>query len=84
MIMPEDEEVLTSEELSKKAFKCLVDNLGYFNASEYVASLIQEGRHTPPDYTEWQREYFGKMTPEEFEADLNEYIKNHPHEEREF
>lgn len=80
MVRLEDEENLTREELSKKAIKLLVDNLGYFNATEFIANLIDEGRNTPPDYTEWQREYFDNMTDEEFRADLQEYINNHPHE----
>ena len=53
MVRLEDEENLTREELSKKAIKLLVDNLGYFNATEFIANLIDEGRNTPPDYTEW-------------------------------
>ena len=76
MIMEDD---MPIEELSKKAFKCLVDNFGYFNATNYIASLIDEGRNSPPDYTEWRQNY-DNMTDDEFMADLNDYIKNHPHE----
>lgn len=67
------------EKLSKLAFKCLVDNFGYFNATNYIASLIDEGRNSPPDFTAW-RQNLDDMSEEEFFADLNDYIKNHPHD----
>ena len=77
MIMEDD---MPIEELSKKAFKCLVDNFGYCNAMNYVMSLMEEGRKPRQTYEEWSEEYFGNMTDDEFMADLNDYIKNHPHE----
>lgn len=73
-------ELLPPDELSKKGVHCLIDNLGYINATEFIASLMQEARENTQTYEEWSEEYFGNMTDEEFRADLQEYIKNHPHE----
>ena len=78
VIVMEDDMPL--DELSKKAFKCLVDNFGYCNAMNYVLSLMEEGRRTPPNYSELEMQRYDNMTDEEFLADLNDYIKNHPHE----
>ena len=70
---------MTRNELMSRGTKCLVDSLGILGAEEYIASVMQEGRDHK-NYEEWSEEYFGKMTDEEFRADLQEYIKNHPHE----
>ena len=65
------------EELSKLATKCLIDNFGYFNAMEFISSLIDEGRKMPADYTEWRREHlFEGMTDEEIINDAIDYAKN--------
>ena len=81
--LSEDEklDILPEPELSKLAFECLVENLGYFNATEYVINIKNRAKtEKNQNYEEWSEEYFGKMTDEEFRADLQEYIKNHPHE----
>lgn len=77
LVMEDD---MPLDELSKKAFKCLVDNFGYFNAVNYLEHIAEEARKPHQTYEEWSEEYFGKMTDEEFMADLQDYIKNHPHE----
>lgn len=74
------EDDMPIDELSKKAFKCLVDNFGYFNAMNYVLNLMEEGRKTPPNYSETQMKIFENMSDEEFISDLNNYIKNHPNQ----
>lgn len=78
VIVMEDDMPL--DELSKKAFKCLVDNFGYFNASNYVQSLIDEGRNTPPNYSELEMKKFDEIDQEKFVKDAIEYAKTHPHE----
>ena len=72
--------LLPPDELSKKGVHCLIDNLGFLNAQEFVASLMQEARQNTQTYEEWSEEFYGNMTDEEFKASLNEFIKNHPHE----
>ena len=81
--LSEDEklDILPEPELSKLAFECLVENLGYFNATEYVINIKNRAKtEKNQNYKEWSEEYFGKMTDEEFMEDLQDYIKNHPHE----
>ena len=70
---------MTKSELMHKGMMCLIENLGVIEAETYIANVMQEGRDHK-NYEEWSEEYFGKMTDEEFRADLQEYIKNHPHE----
>ena len=74
VIVTEDDMPL--DELSKKAFKCLVDNFGYFNASNYVQSLIDEGRNMPPNYSELEMKKFDDIDGEEFLKNAIEYAKN--------
>ena len=71
------EDDMPLDELSKKAFKCLVDNFGYFNASNYVQSLIDEGRNMPPNYSELEMKKFDDIDGEEFLKNAVEYAKTH-------
>ena len=61
-------------ELLQRGMRCLIDNLGIIEAERFVALLSRER----DDYTEWQRDYFDSMTPEEFRASLDEFVKQHP------
>lgn len=78
VIVMEDDMPL--DELSKKAFECLVDNFGYCNAMNYVLSLMEEGRNTPPNYSELEMKKFDEIDQEQFVKDAIEYAKTHPHE----
>ena len=31
------------------------------------------------DYTEWQREYFDKISPEKLDSDMDRYFADHPY-----
>lgn len=75
VIVMEDDMPL--DELSKKAFKCLVDNFGYCNAMNYVQSLMEEGRNMPPNYSELEMKKFDDIDQEQFVKDAIEYAKNH-------
>lgn len=61
--------------LLQRGMRCLIDNLGIIDAEKFIAVLSRE---RIDDYTKWQRDYFDSMTPEEFRASLEEYIRNHP------
>ena len=71
---------MTKAELMNKGMMCLIHNLGILEAQTYIANIMQEGRESPPNYTEYQQKHFDNMTDEEFKESLNEFIKNHPHE----
>ena len=62
-------------ELLQRGMRCLIDNLGIIEAEKFIALFTEE---QIPDYTQWQRDYFDSMTPKEFRASLNEFIKQHP------
>lgn len=61
--------------LLQRGMRCLIDNLGIIEAEKFIAMFTQE---QIPDYTQWQRDYFDSMTPEEFRTSLEEFIKQHP------
>ena len=61
-------------ELLQRGMRCLIDNLGIIDAEKFIALFTQE---QIPDYTQWQRDYFDSMTPEEFNTSLEEFMRNH-------
>ena len=61
-------------ELLQRGMRCLIDNLGIIETEKFIALLTEQ----IPDYTQWQRDYFDSMTPEEFETSLQEFIRQHP------
>ena len=58
----------------------MVDNFGYCNAMNYVVSLMDAGRNTPPNYSELEMKKFDDIDQEQFVKDAIEWAKNHPHE----
>ena len=62
------------EKLMRQGMRCLIDSLGIVEAEEFIALVIKE----KVDYTDWQREYFDKMSAEEFHAAAIEYAKENP------
>ena len=63
-------------ELMNKGMECLKDNLGVVDAEMFISLIIREKF----DYTRWQREYFDKMAPGEFNEKAVEFAKEHPFE----
>ncbi|MBP5609324.1 MAG: hypothetical protein J6X66_13790 [Lachnospiraceae bacterium] len=61
-------------ELINKGMECLKDNLGVVDAEMFISLIIREKF----DYTRWQREYFDKMEPGEFNSAAIEYAQEHP------
>ena len=66
--------------LLQRGMRCLIDNLGIIETEKFIALLAEE---KIDDYTQWQRDYFDSMTPEEFHASLENFIKQHP-DDKEF
>lgn len=68
------------EELINKGIKCLIENIGYSEANEFLYQIVKSNMEYF-DYTEWRREHlFEDMTDEELQADILKYAQNHPHE----
>ena len=67
-------------ELVQKGIKCLIENLGYSEANEFLYQVVKN-QIEYFDYTEWRREHlFEGMTDEEILNEAIEYAKNHPHD----
>ena len=64
----------STTELMNKGMECLKDNLGIVDAEMFISLIIREKF----DYTRWQREYFDKMGPGEFQDQAIAYAKEHP------
>ena len=66
-----------NEELINKGIKCLIDNIGYSEANEFLYQIVKNNMEYF-DYTEWRREHlFEDMTDEELKADILKYAKSH-------
>ena len=61
--------------LLQRGMRCLIDNLGIIETEKFIALISSE---KIDDYTQWQRDYFDSMTPEEFRMSLENFIKQHP------
>ena len=65
--------------LADKCMSILCEHIGVLEAEQFILYLRTEGF----DYTNWQREHYGKMTPEEIYAGIVRNGKQHPfHGER--
>ena len=62
-------------ELMSRGMECLTQALGVVEAEEFISLVIRERF----DYTKWQREYFDKMSPGEFQANALTYAQSHPY-----
>ena len=70
--------MISDKEIMEKGIKLLEDNLGDIETDRFIANIMQKGRETPKDYTEWRREnLFKGMTAKEIHAAAIEYAKTH-------
>ena len=65
----------TRKEIYRRGMNLLRDSLGIVNAEVFI-SIVKSEKY---DYTEWRREYFDKMTREQYYAEAAEYAKTHPY-----
>ena len=63
-------------ELKNRGMKCLVDQLGIVDAEAFISIVIREQF----DYTEWQKEYYDQMSPNEFMEKAYQYAIEHPYQ----
>ena len=61
-------------ELMTRGMRCLMDNLGTFEAEQFIFAVLRERF----DYTKWRREYFEGVTPEEFHAASVAWARENP------
>ena len=70
--------MISDKEIMERGIKLLEDNLGDIETDRFIANIMQKGRETPKDYTEWRREnLFKGMTAKEIHAATIEYAKTH-------
>ncbi|MBQ2615941.1 MAG: hypothetical protein IJG51_07720 [Synergistaceae bacterium] len=62
----------TASTLSK-GMEILAENMGIVEAERFVFLIKSE--HF--DYTEWQRNYFDNIPPEQLDADISKYFEAH-------
>ena len=55
--------------LSQSALKCLIDNLGIVQTERFISLIIKE----PFNYTEWQKDLYSDMSPDEFFSAVSEW-----------
>ena len=68
---------MIDDELVSKGIDCLIKNLGYSEANEFLHRVVKNNIEYF-DYTEWQREHlFEGMTDEEIINVAIEYAKTH-------
>jgi len=61
----------TSEEIRVAAYQALIEKLGILDAEKFIALVQRE----PFDYTEWQRNLFGKKSALEISHEAAEYVR---------
>ena len=70
--------MISDKEIMERGIKLLEDNLGDIETDRFIANIMQKGRETPKDYTEWRREnLFKGMTAKEIHTAAIEYAKTH-------
>ena len=70
--------MISDKEIMERGIRLLEDNLGDIETDRFIANIMQKGRETPKDYTEWRREnLFKGMTAEDIHAAAIEYAKTH-------
>ena len=60
-------------EILNRGLECLEEKLGSIETERFLYTYMRERF----DYTEWQREYFDSMEPDEFHEKAVEYAKTH-------
>jgi len=63
----------TLEEIMTKGYACLEKELGYIGMERFIAEVNSQRF----DYVQWRREFFDKMSDDEFFRDLTEFADTH-------
>lgn len=61
-------------DIYQRGMRGLHDILGAVDAEEFIAMIKSEKL----DYTEWRRQYFDQMEPEQFLKEAEDYELSHP------
>ncbi len=61
-------------DIMNRGMQCLLDKLGVVEAEQFISVIIRERF----DYTKWQQEHFDALTPEQINAESEQYMKAHP------
>lgn len=61
-------------DIMNRGINCLLEKLGAIETEQFISVIIREKF----DYTEWRKQYFDEMDPEEFNEAAVLYAKKHP------
>ena len=68
--------MISDKEIMEKGIRLLEENLGKVETTRFISNIMQEGRNSPKNYTEWRREnLFENLSEEDFLSDLKTYAK---------
>lgn len=65
----------STAEIMSRGMNCLTEHLGIVEAERFIATVIR-GKF---DYTRWQREYFGGMSPEKVSQEAERFERDNPY-----
>ena len=66
--------ITNAEYIMERGMNCLIKELGPIETAEFIVAIKGDNF----DYTEWRKDFFDKMTLEEFHNNAIEYEKAHP------
>ncbi|MBR2304210.1 MAG: hypothetical protein IJ871_03625 [Ruminococcus sp.] len=62
-------------EVLTKGMESLLAKMDIVDVEQFIFLIKSEGF----DYTKWQRDYFGKMSKEEIDTDMDRYFSENPY-----
>ncbi|MBR1553264.1 MAG: hypothetical protein IJ631_04545 [Schwartzia sp.] len=66
--------ITNAEYVMERGMGCLMKELGPIETAEFIMAIKTDNF----DYTEWRKDFFDKMTDEEYHNAAVEYAKTHP------
>ena len=66
--------VTDAEYVMNRGINCLIKELGPIETAEFIVAIKADNF----DYTEWRKDFFDKMSDEEYRKEAVEYARTHP------
>ena len=63
---------INAAEVLNRGMECLLEKMGVVDAERFVFLIKTENF----DYTEWQKDYFGKKTKEQIDQEMEDFFPN--------
>ena len=62
-------------EVLTKGMESMLEKMSIVDVEQFIFLVKSEGF----DYTKWQRDYFGNMSKEDMDKDMDKYFSEHPY-----